>query len=124
MWKAVIYSRSSGIGCPICYIGPVSKISQKWLDSLSITIENREVKLKDVGFRVDGFDPKTNTVYEFLGDYWHGNPRVFSPEKINPQTKKSFGQLYDETKARISRLEQAGYKVVYIWESDFNELKE
>ena len=36
----------------------------------------REVtlKVKDKVYYVDGFEPKTNTVYEFNGDYWHGNP--------------------------------------------------
>jgi len=26
------------------------------------------------GYYVDGYDPIINTAYEFLGDYWHGNP--------------------------------------------------
>jgi hypothetical protein len=25
---------------------------------------------------LDGFDPRTNTIYEFYGDYWHGNPDI------------------------------------------------
>ncbi len=109
-----------GHRCPRCSKGPVSKISQKWLDFLSILTLKREYPVKDLNFRVDGFDPETNTVYEFLGDYWHGNPEVFEAGKINPTNKKSFGKLYQETMERIDLLKENGYKVIYIWESDFN----
>ena len=49
-----------------------------WLDYLDVPNDklHREVtlKVKDKVYHVDGFEPKTNTVYEFNGDYWHGNP--------------------------------------------------
>jgi hypothetical protein len=70
-------------------------------------------------YKVDGFDPLTRTIYEFLGDFWHGNPTRFIPEDINPKLKKSYGQLHKETFERIATLEAARYNVVYIWESDF-----
>jgi hypothetical protein len=120
-WKTSLMHRAEGNGCPICSKGPVSKISQKWLDGLNIPVENREVWLKDLKLRVDGFDPQTKTVYEFLGDYWHGNPEIFSAGDINPSNKKSFGQLFEETKEKIQTLEKFGYKVVYIWEKDFKK---
>jgi hypothetical protein len=118
-WCAYVNGRKHGNGCPYCGIGNISKISQEWLDSLNISAENREVWLGKLSLRVDGFDPETKTVYEFLGDYWHGNPARFKASDINKRNKKTFGQLYEETKARILRLEEKGYKVVFIWESDF-----
>jgi hypothetical protein len=39
---------------------------------------------------VDGYDENTNTVYEYLGDYWHGNPEKFYPKDINRDCKKTF----------------------------------
>ena len=118
-WKCCIKDRTNkGSSCPKCSGGAVSKVSQKWLDNLDIKI--REYYIKSLGFRVDGFDPKTHTVYEFLGDYWHGNPEKYSAEEINPTNKKSFGKLYQETQDRVKLLEKAGYNVVYIWENDFN----
>jgi len=113
--------------CPICSkISFVSKVSQKWLDCLGLAKEmgiSREANLQigDHRFRVDGFDSKTSTVYEFLGDYWHGNPSMFKLDDMNDRVGKSFGQLYQETIDRIKLLEDAGYKVVYIWEKDFRE---
>ncbi len=121
IWEATITHRAlSGSGCPLCAnCSSISKISQGWLDSLGITA--REYYIKDLGFRVDGFDPKTNTVYEFLGDYWHGNPKTRKINEINETISKTFGQLYQEWLDRKKRLEKSGYSVVYIWESDFKE---
>jgi len=120
-WRAIVRDRFYGSGCPDCTRGPVSKISQEWLNRLNIPQELREYRI-DVGntfVKVDGFDPETNTVYEFLGDYWHGNPEVYSPEKMNEACKKSFGKLYKNTLRRLRLLEESGFNVVYIWEKDF-----
>jgi len=119
-----------GNDCPICSeTSSVSKVSQKWLDCLGLAKEmgiSREANLQigDHRFKVDGFDSKTSTVYEFLGDYWHGNPEKFKPQELNKRAGRTFGQLYQETLERIKILEEAGYKVIYIWEQDFlNSIK-
>ena len=118
-WKSSVSNRTGGSCCPRCSKGNMSKVSQRWLDSLSVPV--REYYISVLGIRVDGFDPETNTVYEFLGDYWHGNPEVkkFNPTKINSHSKKSFGDLYKKTMDRFRLLEKEGYKVVFIWENDF-----
>jgi hypothetical protein len=121
-WKTSPHNRvSHNSGCPFCYRA-ISKISQCWLDFLGIKI--KELRIKELNFIVDGFDSTTNTVYEFLGDYWHGNPKIFSSEEVNPTNKKTYGVLYKEWLDRKALLEKAGYKVVYIWESDFERSKE
>ncbi|MCK5019701.1 MAG: hypothetical protein KAS32_21765 [Candidatus Peribacteraceae bacterium] len=107
-----------GQDCAKCGIN-VSKVSQEWLDSLNTSALEREYYVKDLKIRVDGFDPTTNTVYEFLGDYWHGNPEVYCREDINLRNKKSFGHLYKKTFDRLRLLEKAGYKIIYIWEKDY-----
>jgi len=110
-----------GYRCPSCSVGNISKMSQEWLDSLSVKKEFREhrINLNGSFLRVDGFDPKTNTVYEFLGDYWHGNPKKYSPKGINSHSKKPFGKLHREWLERKNLLKEAGFKVIYIWESDY-----
>lgn len=129
-WKAVINNRSretNPSGCPVCNDSLVSKVSQKWLDDLNIPDikgETREVRI-DIGgafYKVDGYNPKTNTVYEFLGDFWHGNPEKFDPEDINPVNKKLFGELHRKTMERIDLFKENGYNVVYIWEKDFSSI--
>ena len=71
--------------------------------------------------RVDAYDPETNTIYEFLGDYWHGNPEVYDLNDFNRSNKTKFQVLYDETFDRLNFIKSLGYNVKYIWENDFLE---
>ena len=71
--------------------------------------------------RVDGFCESTNQVFEFHGDYWHGNPEVFDPEGINKSNKKTFGQLYSETLEREEWIKGLGFDLVTIWENEYDK---
>lgn len=121
-WKSTVCNRTSKTrrGCPCCNNPGISKVSQRWLDTLNIKV--REYRIEGLGFVVDGYDPETNTVYEFLGDYWHGNPnsKKYTSLDINLLIKKSFGELHQEWLDRKLQLERIGYKVTYVWEMDFN----
>jgi len=72
-------------------------------------------------FKVDGFDAATNTVYEFMGDYWHGNPVVPKYwEGANAHNGMRFKDLYNKTLKKLSRMKKAGFSVVSIWERDYD----
>jgi hypothetical protein len=113
-----------GSGCPSCSINTVSKPEIAWLNYLGIPQEYRQATLKigKTWVKTDAFDPRTNTVYEFYGDYWHGNPAKFDPNKIHHLRKISLGDLYRATIAREELIKQAGYNVVSIWESDWEKI--
>jgi G:T-mismatch repair DNA endonuclease (very short patch repair protein) len=68
---------------------------------------------------VDGYDPITNTIYEFNGDFWHGNPSKYKKFDINPISGKTFGELYKKTLEKEDNLKKLGYNVISIWESDY-----
>lgn len=110
-----------GSGCPVCGRGSTSPISTAWLKSLDIPHLITEYEIIDGNkkYVVDGFDPSTNTVYEFLGDYWHGNPNIYPAEQYMSRRNKTFGELYDNTMERLSRLEVLGYTVQYVWEFEY-----
>lgn len=112
----------SGRGCKRC-VGFISHQETSWLDYIGLPNDylHRNVTLKiNYGkVRVDGFVLKTKTVYEFYGDYWHGNPSKYKKTDINKSTKKTFGQLYKDTIAREDAIKQAGYKIISIWEKDW-----
>lgn len=110
-------SHLSGSGCPECG-KKYGKLENIWLDSLNI--ENLRKQYKILNFRVDGFDPDTNTVYEFLGDFFHGNPKIYDSDSMNNLVKKKYGDLYEETKLREKELLSLGFNYFSIWESDFN----
>jgi len=111
--------------CPICAEdSSVSKISQVWLDSLGVPNklgQYREVWKKIGGrlLKLDGFVEKTNMAYEFLGDYYHGNPTRFNPGEMNKTAGKTFGELFDTTMERLDLIRKEGFNLVYIWEKDF-----
>jgi hypothetical protein len=75
-------------------------------------------------YYADGYCEENRTVYEFYGDYWHGNPKVFSPGDMNHRVTppRTFGELYAETMLREKRIRQAGYRMEVIWEQDWDRL--
>jgi hypothetical protein len=109
-----------------CYVSLVtqyqrSKIADQWLDSLSVPEDQREqwIVLGERRIKVDAYDPDTNTVYEFHGDYWHGNPRKFAADVLNKQAHKTMGQLYEATVTREAMLREHGFNLIVMWEDEF-----
>lgn len=91
----------------------VSKEETKWLDKLGIS--GRQVWLKDVKYKVDGYDLLTNTVYLYHGKFWHGCPTTYDPEMIHPIVKIPMKELYEKTLYYEKRIKDAGYNLVTIW---------
>jgi hypothetical protein len=112
-----------GHGCSLCNTW-VSKGETNWLNLLSVPIEYRQQAIfSDRRYKVDAYDPTTNTIYEYYGDYWHGNPNVFPPDKINTRTSKNYtmAELYARTMAREELFKSEGYNLITIWEHDFKQ---
>jgi hypothetical protein len=109
-------------GCPNCSNWS-SKKEQAWIQSLNnpnLKLQ-QTIKINNRIFKVDGFDPTTNTIYEFYGDFWHGNPQVYSAEAVNCINKKKFGELYLATLEKENILKNH-YHLVHIWEYDWDLL--
>lgn len=107
-------------GCPKCG-NNYSVKENMWLDSFGIPLkkQHRIYYNKRKYYQVDGFHEETNTVYEFLGDYWHGNLNVYASETVNGRTKETMQVLHTNTMVRLAHLRQLGYCVIHIWESDY-----
>lgn len=115
-------SHAAGQGCPKCVIGNVtSKIENEWLDTL--TISHRQFRIPNTRILVDGYDVVTNTVYQFHGDFWHGNPDIYKAQDINPRTKEKYGDAYLRTQNTDQRIRELGYNLVIMWENDWLKLK-
>jgi len=108
-------------GCPRCACN-ISNLEIKWLDMLGIGEEyrNKTIYIDSKRVKPDAYNPITNTIYEFWGDYWHGNPVKYKFSDINSNNKKTFGELYKETLIKRDLILGAGYNLVEIWESDFS----
>ena len=72
---------------------------------------------------VDGLDIENKIVYEFLGDYYHGNPALFEGSVYNEVCQKTHKELYNDTFTRLNNLKSIGYTIKYIWENDWNNFK-
>lgn len=110
-----------GRGCYKCFVS-TSKKEKRWIDSFNNIniIPQYKIIIKNKTIIVDGYDPKTNTIYEFYGDYWHGYP--FKRVGINKKCNKSFNTLYYKTIEKEQILENNNYNIVSIWESDFDRM--
>lgn len=114
----------SGHGCNACSLSSfTSKKEKQWLDIMGVSEENRNIIIRENGniYNVDGLDKDNKIIYEFYGDYWHGNPNRFKLEEFNLNNGKTFGELYNDTIKREEELKLFGYKVISIWEKDFDK---
>ena len=113
-----------GSNCPKCY-NKIFRKQNEWLDSLKVSNIQKQVRIQlNDGIKgeyiiADGFNPDTNTIYEFWGNFWHGKPKN-TKETINPKTKISYKKSYNDTLLKRKRILNAGFKLVEIWESDWN----
>ena len=75
---------------------------------------------------VDGFDPSTNTIYEFNGYFFHGCFTCFdNRDQTHPKLNhKTMAEVYHSTMQRIAHLQYAGYNVVVMWECTWKQLKQ
>ena len=94
--------------------------SDKCLDYLNVPKGelNREVKIGR--YFVDGLIDKD--VYEFFGDYYHGNPKIYSSEeRIKGST---VGEKWEKDKNRAEIIKSKGYNFKVIWESDWSDFQQ
>ena len=99
-----------------------SKLENEFLDFLKLPNDKLHRQKYINNLSIDGYDSKTKTVYEFLGDYWHGNPQKYNPKHKNINGK-TFKYLYNKTFVRFDRIKNRGYNIKYIWENDWNKFK-
>ena len=104
--------------CPGCNNGSVSQKETAWLDLMKIPPECRQQLIPNTSFRGDGLIG--NTIYEFYGDFWHGNPARYPSNKINKVNKYTMEYLFQKTLKREAKLKSLGYHLIYIWESDYD----
>ena len=84
-------------------------------------------------FKLDGYCYTTNTAYEFLGCYYHGCPYCYEGEGASHRFRKyvntkgkevvvpiKFGELYTYTYQRSEWVGEAGYKLLEMWECQWD----
>lgn len=128
-WETRIMDRTKKENCcRICNIGNnYSKISMQWLKYLEVnhTIQHAEnggeFCIHETKYKADGYCLETNTIFEFHGASWHGSPKLFKMEDINPITKTTYGELYEKTLMKQQKIRELGYNYVEIWDNEWKD---
>lgn len=114
--------------CNICSQRGYSKKAIAWLEYI-VKKENIKIQHAENGKElridkklIDGFCKETNTCYEFYGNYWHGNPKMYKDDFVNTVCNKTMKQLYDETIAKEELIKLKGYSLITIWEDEWDKL--
>jgi len=101
----------------------------QWLEFLKVStpdirhiLNHRDGEFAIPGsrYRADGFSEKKHMIYEYLGDFWHGNPAIYNPDDINSMAKTTYGELYNNELKRQKFCEDSGFKYHSIWESEWH----
>lgn len=129
---SILVQRHYKHGCPECEKDnpkkkrssiKQSKPGKHWLDTmeriLGITLV-REFRLpENLRRAVDGYDPITRTVYQFHGDFFHGNPKVYTESDYNQLRSMTFGQIFEESCRYDQEVIDLKYNLEIMWESDW-----
>ena len=104
----------------------ISKSEVEWLNLLNVPERSKVV----YGFKgkimiLDGYNPKTNTAYEYNGLAFHGSHKVYprNRDMLIPWLGKTPNQLYLGTIERYNFLHSMGIKVFFVWEDDWKKRK-
>ena len=109
-----------------------SKGQIEWLNYLQISIPDiqhmlnhseGELKIPNSRYYADGYSKQKSIIYEYHGDFWHGNPKIYPSEDIHPVSKIPYGKLYENTLKKQSFCKENGYKYIFIWESEWIRAK-
>lgn len=118
-----------GAGCPLCAKVGYSIGQIEWLTYLSLLHKkdiqhfNNGGEFVIKGKPVDGYCKETNEVYEYHGNLFHGCPRTYPPDMINPVNNKTMKKLYEETMKKEQMIKDEGYTLITIWEDQWLEMK-
>ena len=116
-------------GCPKCQLKKqYSKKCISWLNFISkyynIIIQHGdndgEYRIPNTRYSADGYCIKTNTIYEFNGTRWHGDPRFCNKNDFLHGI--TYGELYEKTIKKENTIKNMGFNYIKIWEYDWDKI--
>ena len=72
---------------------------------------------------VDGYEPKSNTIFQYHGCKWHRCPCQKRKERNSLEEERSADQRYAKTIELEKKMKEQGFKIVSVWECEKPELK-
>lgn len=117
-------------GVPNVYLinkqGNESSIAKQFYDTLKLYVRDdlEYEQLIESRYYADVRVKAQNILVEFYGDYWHMNPAKYADDFYNAKKHQTAKQIRDRDAQRKRWLEERGYRVVVVWESDWNSQRE
>lgn len=119
IFKQKANNHMHGKGCKKCILeSTISKGELEWLEYMGLKEDDCQINIGK--YWVDAL--KDGIIYEFLGDYYHGNSEIYDPYDFC-KSKEMFFMRYMKTFYRFDKLKMCGYKIKYIWELNWNNFK-
>lgn len=104
--------------------GRISDGEEEFLDYKEDVDKTTILRQYSIGrYIADGYSAELNKIYEFFGDYYHGNPDKFARDKVC-KSGRTMGEEFDRTMEKIEYYKAKGYEVEWIWENDWNTKKD
>ena len=100
----------------------------EWLNYMILSIpdiihainnSNGEYSIPNSSYHADGYSESKKMILEYHGDFFHGNPTLYNEEEMNPVTKTTYGELYQNTLRKQRFCQEQGYEYISIWESEW-----
>lgn len=121
--------------CAVCNktsVGAYSPAALRWLEEMRTSTGQRiqdalhggerRLVIQGKEIRVDGYCVRTRTVYEYLGNVWHGAPHsTFHPGWKPPREGMPGAKtLFAKTMRRFHAIASTGRRVVWVWEDHYH----
>ena len=114
-----------------------SRSATEWLEwvmtregiEIRHAFNGKEKRIGQRGLPVDGWCKETQTVYQFHGCFFHGHDcrlthgKDGQPKVYNDVKKCPMRQLREETENNTKYIRDMGYKVVELWECEWQAMK-
>ena len=117
-------------GCQKCQVVKQhSKMSIDWLKFCekyyNISIQHAEnygeYNIPNSRYKADGYCKETNTIFEFHGSRWHGDPLLYNKQSTI-FFGTDYGTLYENTIKKENFIKDNGYNLIVMWESKWKKI--
>lgn len=78
-------------------------------------------KENNKSFLYDFVIKKYNIVVEFNGDFWHGNPQIFTDENKVIYEGKTAKDIWNYDRMKHQHIVNRGFNLIVVWEKDYRQ---
>ena len=124
--EKVFYGENTNFSYAACqWIEKQSELIGKHIHALCGHGGEFSVKIGGKKIFVDGYEPKTRTIFQYHGCKWHGCPcqKSGSSEQSSKERNSLDEKKYSKTIELQEKMKEQGFKLFSVWECEKPELK-